>query len=46
MINDLAHAFWVIFSPLLDWIAGGLTAGGMMLALVIMFASPLIEDGS
>lgn len=44
MISDMAYVFWVVFSPLLDWLAGGLTAGGMMLALIIMFASPLIED--
>jgi len=44
MINDLAYTFWIIFSPLLDWLAGGLTAGGMIVAITIMCYSPLIEQ--
>ena len=41
MRDDIAEAFWIIFSPFIDLLAAGISVGGIFIALFWMVVAPL-----
>ena len=43
MAADIAEAFYIIFYPLLVWLAAASTVGGVMLAIYTALLTPIMR---